>query len=608
MKPFTLKVQKGIGLIEVLITAIVIAVGLLAVAAMQTGFMASSGDSKTRSEALALAEQKIEQLRNNITVNGYNAQIAATNSDTVTGTNANFARSWAITAASLLTDANCGGSGQPPCTNAPNRKKISAIVSWDSDGGADSDGDGKAIDQDEKVNVVSEIAFLDPAKSALYAGQIASGGSMAVPNPRQNASEDVASENVDATRPTPLPGSVTVRLISGALPSTTITATGDGGASFSLTPITSELPATHYYSAPFGDGSGIIAVYLCTENDSSTATCKYIQNHFGGVPLRIAGTVYSTSRNHLDDIRVAWSSSEVHYCYNGRKLQYPSSGSTQYHYMAYECVFAGNCNATADGVNNCYPDTAVSDSQINARNVGPGGEYGELGLIGVDDSGGDREQVCFLEDTTDPSSGGSPLLQASGSEVLNEHYLYAVTKRSYVTRRIQRNSANTGNEQISEGINRSYTNHNFLIVDRGSGGTANAQCYNNATAYSLVLAPRQIIRTLTESGQPNQVVAGMAYNGSFGTAKHLIGNVLSNASNLKLYIPETGACYLNNNLTPSTAATQYACVVPSNAPLSAGVSILGGSYENPTSSPSGFATCTKTTSTILALSTCAWPF
>jgi type IV pilus modification protein PilV len=580
MKPFSFKLQTGIGLIEVLITAVVIAVGLLAVASLQTNFMASSGDSKTRSEALALAEQKIEQFRNNIIVGEYNSLETGTHDDPdnpISGTNTSFTRSW------VISDADPAITG----SDAPNRKKISVQVSWDND------GNGAVINSDEKVNLVTEIAFLDPAKSAMYAGEVV-GGSMAVPSPRQNASEDVASENVNAKTQTPLPATVTATLVNGALPPT-ITVTGTDGGTYVLSPISTELPTTHYYATAFGNG--IIGVFLCTD----AGNCTYIQNHFGGVPLRIAGTVYSTSGNGLDHIQVAWSSSEVRSCYNGTKVRNPTSGTLIYDSMAYECVFAGNCNQTANGINNCYPDSDVSDSQINARKVGPGGEYGEVGLIGVDDQGGNREQVCFLEDTTDPAT--SPLLNVSGSNVQNESYMYAVTKRSYATRRITH--SNSINKQKSEGINRSYTNHNFLIIARGSGSTANQQCNLKAgSPRNIQLAPREIIRVLNEDGEPNQVLAGTTYSGASGTAQHLTGSVTGSATDLKLYIPETGGCFLNNNTNSSTPATLYACAVASNAPtssLSSGVNIYGGSAEHPGVSPAVFASCTKKDST-----TCNW--
>jgi len=579
----TSKIQKGIGLIEVLVTTVVVAVGLLSVASLQSGLMSSSGESKTRSEAQMLAEQKIEELRNNITKNGYedldaNGVVDAANvtaSDSHTGTNASFTRTWTITnEASFL-------------ATAPNRKNISVQVSWDSDGGIDSDGDGDTIDPDEKVNVVTEMAWVDPAKSLLYAveNDISGTGTAAVPSPRQNASEDVASENVNASTPTPLPGTVTVTLNNGALPSS-INVTGSNGGSFVLTPITTASPTTHFYSTTFGDG--IVAVYLC--NDAGA--CTYIQNHFGGVALRIAGTVYSTSGNGLNNIKVAWTSSEVHACYNGTPVHNSVTGMI-YDSKPYECVIAGNCNKTDDGVNFCYADTLVSDAQINSRKVGPGGEYGDIGLLGVDDQGGNREQVCFLEDTVNPAT--SILLNVSGSDVLNTAYLSPVTKRFYTTRRISWNG--TANDQKSEGINRSYANHNFLIVARGTGHSANQTCNLKATTNSISLAPREIIRTLNESSsEPNIVLTGTSYSGSAGTAKTLTGSVTASATHLRLYIPETGVCFLNNN-SSDAVATAYACAVPSGT---ASIDIKGGSDEHP-ALDSAFASCAKTD-----ITTCNW--
>jgi hypothetical protein len=560
MKRLISKKQTGIGLIEVLITTVVVAVGLVAVASLQTDLLSGSGESKIRSEARALAERKIEELRNNINIGGYNAiaEDELEESD-IAGTNATFTRNTKITdVASFF-----AGSGV--------RKNISVQVSWGG-GGAE-----------ETVNVVTEMAWTDPGDSAYLANSAGGSGAAAVPSPRQNASEDVASEDVDANTPTPLPGTVTATLDEGALPSS-ISVTGDDGATYLLAPITTELPATHFYSTSFGEG--IIAVFLCEDNGQ----CKYIQNHFGGVALRIAGTVYTTVNGRdLNDIKVAWTSSEVNACYNGL-----ATGSTLKQ-KPYECVFAGNCIDTDPRANNCYSESAVTDDQIDDRNVGPGGEYGDVGLLGVEDQGGNREQVCFLEDTTDP--GASVLLQASGSEVLNENYMYAVTKRFYAARKIKKNGSI--NEQTSEGINRSYTNHNFLIVDRGTGNSANEQCHEKAVEHNIVLAPREIVRTLDESTD-NQVLPGATYAGAAGTATTYTGSVGDNATGLRLYIPETGGCYLNNNLNPHTSATAYACAVASNA---TNVEIKGGSNQHPASTPAAFGSCIKTTDS----TACNWP-
>lgn len=594
MKQLTSPPQKGIGLIEVMVTTVVVAVGLLALASLLGGLMSGSGDNKTRAEALVLAERKIEDLRNNITIAGYNAipdnapvpgtcatipgtcaSIAGTcpsfagTCASIAGTNAFFTRTWTISDIGSTT---------------PNRKRISVQVSWDSHNNPD------VVEADEKVNVTTEMAWIDPAASALLSTINSASGTPAVPSPRQNASEDVASQKVI--------GSPTVSIQGGETAGTSLTLTvsvpnPSGGANLNVI-IKQIAPGSHFYatadSTLFFVPPGVIAVFLCGDS----GTCTYIQNHFGGVPLRISGSVFSTSGNGLANIRVAWTSSEVHSCYQGTPVRNPSSGTLIYDSMPYECVFAGNCNATADGVNRCYPDSAVSDAQINLRNVGPGGEFGDVGLTGLVDQGGNREQVCFLEDTADPAS--SVLLATSGGNVLNDNYLFPVTKRFYAVRKVKRN--NSINRQTSEGINRPYTNHNFLIIARGTGGSANQKCNLTATDRGIQLAPRQIIRTLNENA-PNAVAAESAYSVTPATAKTYTGAVTGSATNLNLNIPEIGGCYLNNNNAPTTTPTAYACVVGNNV---SGTAIKGVSDEHPTDNPSPFASCTKTTDATL----CNW--
>jgi type IV pilus modification protein PilV len=56
--------QKGFSLIEVLIAMAVVALGLLAVATFQANLMKESGSSKAKSEALAIAQAHLDQLRN----------------------------------------------------------------------------------------------------------------------------------------------------------------------------------------------------------------------------------------------------------------------------------------------------------------------------------------------------------------------------------------------------------------------------------------------------------------------------------------------------------------------------------------------------------------
>ncbi len=82
----------GFTLVEAMVALLILSVGLLALGRLQGTVTQSSAQAKARTEALRLAEGKIETLRgfnSMATLSGY-----ANGSDTVTGTNALFTRSW----------------------------------------------------------------------------------------------------------------------------------------------------------------------------------------------------------------------------------------------------------------------------------------------------------------------------------------------------------------------------------------------------------------------------------------------------------------------------------------------------------------------------------
>lgn len=135
-----IKTQRGIGLIEVLIAAVIVSVGLLALGSLQGGLMSSSGESKARSEAIKLAEEKLEEYRNNIIQGNYDAIVTSAANESIAGSNVEFTRSWVVTD-----------------DTAPNRKNISVKVTWGAAGA------------DETVNMVSELVWADPGLSTDYA-------------------------------------------------------------------------------------------------------------------------------------------------------------------------------------------------------------------------------------------------------------------------------------------------------------------------------------------------------------------------------------------------------------------------------------------------------
>lgn len=91
--------QTGFSLLEMLITIIVLASGLLAIASMYGAILNANTLSKQRSEAVVLAEKKLEELRGQ----SYASLVSATDTVTATsssGSSANYQRSWTVTAGS----------------------------------------------------------------------------------------------------------------------------------------------------------------------------------------------------------------------------------------------------------------------------------------------------------------------------------------------------------------------------------------------------------------------------------------------------------------------------------------------------------------------------
>lgn len=60
---FNFRTRRGFSLIEVLVAVVILSVGLLALAALQINIVRSSADAKSRSTALSLAQEKLEQAR-----------------------------------------------------------------------------------------------------------------------------------------------------------------------------------------------------------------------------------------------------------------------------------------------------------------------------------------------------------------------------------------------------------------------------------------------------------------------------------------------------------------------------------------------------------------
>jgi type IV pilus modification protein PilV len=134
--------QRGVGMIEILVSLVILAVGLLSVATLHVGIINQSHESKARSEAIAIAESRIETMRNFGSAmkdvddfNGTFATMTKGNSTAITGMNAAFTRM------ETIADNN-------------DVKEINIYVQW-------TDKDNNA----QEVTVSSSIAWATPRSS-----------------------------------------------------------------------------------------------------------------------------------------------------------------------------------------------------------------------------------------------------------------------------------------------------------------------------------------------------------------------------------------------------------------------------------------------------------
>lgn len=138
------KVQ-GFSLVETLIAAVIVAVAMLGLGKLQGITLLNSADSRMKTHALNLAQEKIEALRMFANQETYTGLVSGptVSPGLLVGGNANFNRTWEI-------------SSCPSLVNTSTCKKVSVKVTWT---------DPKGIDQ--TVQLTSYIAEADPVKSGV---------------------------------------------------------------------------------------------------------------------------------------------------------------------------------------------------------------------------------------------------------------------------------------------------------------------------------------------------------------------------------------------------------------------------------------------------------
>ncbi|MGJ0427956.1 type IV pilus modification PilV family protein [Methylobacter sp.] len=357
-----IKNSTGIGLIEVLITTVVVAVGLLAIASLQGDLMNGSGLNKTRAEAKALCDTKIEELRDRIEktgASGYDAIASSAANETITGTNETFSRGWVVT--------DLAG---------PARKQISATCGWPKG----------------QVVVQSVVAFEDVWASGVGAQGQNSGVDTDDPSTNANSSEEIDPEIIDlpqAQTPNSIYDYNGKKYLVGASGTKAARVYSCG----ILTPFEHDL----YTRRVDRDGTvGDEAIELFEKSTVATSYCIPKIRFNGGVIIPIRGIVHSaaTDANNsatlLDVNLFTFNATESGtYC-----VFDPIDGAKS---APYVCYVGGNCKFGPAGtaVNGTVPVTECPNPTFSAAKVGPGGWRGKVGLLGVAPNG---KNVCFAEE------------------------------------------------------------------------------------------------------------------------------------------------------------------------------------------------------------------
>lgn len=169
--------QAGFSLVETLIAIAVLAVGLASMAKFQGTVLQDSSLAKARTEAAALGESRIDQLRVFADLNGYNAIVAGT--DTVTaanaGSNTAYTRTWTV-----ATNTN------------PPHKVLTMQVTW-----PDKNGD---VTPDTTTTLTTIIGQLDPRVGRNPLSPPTGGVSPGVsPNGTPDASDESSDDETDRT-------------------------------------------------------------------------------------------------------------------------------------------------------------------------------------------------------------------------------------------------------------------------------------------------------------------------------------------------------------------------------------------------------------------------
>ncbi len=134
------RIHKGFGMVEILITLGVLAVGILGVAAFQGNVGKQSQDNKSRSEAYAIAQSRIEEMRN-----------YTDTADTLTAFDALYADTGGFVNSTNFSGVTAAFTRTESITTTGEQKNIVVAVAWSS-----------ADTQANNISLATQLGFVSP--------------------------------------------------------------------------------------------------------------------------------------------------------------------------------------------------------------------------------------------------------------------------------------------------------------------------------------------------------------------------------------------------------------------------------------------------------------
>lgn len=468
--------QRGVGLIEVLVALVIIAVGVIAVLGLQGTLMSGSSTAKARNEAVALAREKTEELRNAIELGQFDIDLAVQSmtddpGGKIDGVNAQFTRSWSIAEAK----------------GVENTREIVMQVTWKD-----------AQDADNQVELNTLVAYTSPLKSAVSkqnaGGPVRPGGTDTGYEGLHGGTD--LTENVSDNRNA---GTDPIKALDDKFGIQSVLRYSNGHVQV-------RIPDPN---CPAVNSSDVDCT--CPQVDRVAGPSGGVQcvvfTAFGGTLLRFGGKVYVD--NYLNkynkdaDFNEALLVKATSPAYCAHQRTGCGAVGAKMDCLEYMCYTSGDC---AKGGADCPTDTAVLD-KIIARGLS-GGWYGKIGYLFPKESSSNFPTVCMSKKAV-VDNNGNPILDNNGNPILDD---IRETARLYYS---ERTDANT--KKWREGINESYSCHNTLIMDKSNNPNRASACplgYEKLVTEGIVwnsFEDNQVIRSLAANATNNVLSADETY-------------------------------------------------------------------------------------------------